>query len=82
MVLNPEALEKAQKEIETVVGTARLPEFSDRESLPYIECVMNEVLRWGAPVPLGTYRREVAFIHGCAEHLARLGPFEKNRATS
>ncbi|PSR73546.1 hypothetical protein PHLCEN_2v10465 [Hermanssonia centrifuga] len=56
MVLNPEALAKAQKEIDTVVGTARLPEFSDRESLPYIKCVMNEVLRWGAPVPLG-YRK-------------------------
>lgn len=35
MVLHPEVLAKAQKEIDSVVGTDRLPSFSDRASLPF-----------------------------------------------
>jgi hypothetical protein len=35
MVLHPEVFAKAQKEIDSVVGTDRLPSFSDRASLPY-----------------------------------------------
>ncbi|KAF9259577.1 cytochrome P450 [Marasmius fiardii PR-910] len=46
MVLNPEKQRKAQKEIDRVIGTDRLPEYSDRESLPYVENVLQEVLRW------------------------------------
>jgi len=52
MLLYPETLKKAQKEIDTVVGTDRLPTMSDRKSLPYIQAVVNETLRWGVPVPL------------------------------
>lgn len=57
MVLHPEVLAKAQQEIDSVVGTGRLPTFSDRASMPYLECVMSEVLRWGAPVPLALPHR-------------------------
>jgi len=35
MMTHPEVLAKAQKEIDSVVGTDRLPTFSDRPSLPY-----------------------------------------------
>jgi cytochrome P450 len=52
MVLYPEALAKAQEEIATVVGNSRLPTFADRSSLPYVECIMSECLRWAVPVPL------------------------------
>ena len=45
MVLHPHVLEKAQEEIDRVVGAGRLPDFDDRESLPYIEAVFQEVLR-------------------------------------
>ena len=45
MVLNPEVQRKAQEEIDRVVGTDRLPQFTDRENLPYLECVVQEVLR-------------------------------------
>ena len=55
-------LEHAQKEIDTVVGRDRLPTFEDRPSLPYLECIMSEVLRWGVPVPLGEPRRSVQFF--------------------
>ncbi|OCH88011.1 cytochrome P450 [Obba rivulosa] len=57
MLLHPHVLEKAQHEIDTVVGSGRLPTFSDRPSLPYLECVMSECLRWGVPVPLSLPHR-------------------------
>lgn len=46
MVLHPEVLKKAQKEIDVVVGQDRLPEFDDRDKLPYVECVMQETMRY------------------------------------
>ncbi len=36
MALYPEVQMQAQKELEAVVGTNRLPKFSDRASLPYM----------------------------------------------
>jgi hypothetical protein len=46
MVLHPECQVKAQEEINAVIGSERLPEFSDRNSLPYLECVLQETLRY------------------------------------
>ncbi|KAG6862109.1 hypothetical protein C0995_005921 [Termitomyces sp. Mi166 len=40
---------RAQQEIDSVLGPGRLPEFSDRESLPYVECIFHETLRSAAP---------------------------------
>ncbi|KAG5642591.1 hypothetical protein DXG03_002515 [Asterophora parasitica] len=59
MVLHPEAQERAQKEIDAVIGTGRLPEFSDRSSLPYVECLLQETLRWNGAVPLGVPHRSL-----------------------
>ncbi|KAG6812289.1 hypothetical protein H0H92_003598 [Tricholoma furcatifolium] len=52
MTLHPEVMKRAQREIDTVVGPDRLPDFGDRASLPYAEAVMSEVWRWGVPTPL------------------------------
>jgi cytochrome P450 len=52
MALHPEAQARARKEIDSVIGRDRLPTFSDRESLPFMECVFKESLRWGTPAPL------------------------------
>lgn len=57
MVLCPEIQEKAQREIDQVVGRGRLPTFSDRASLPYISRVVKETLRWMPVTPLGTFFR-------------------------
>ncbi|KAF7327120.1 Cytochrome P450 [Mycena kentingensis (nom. inval.)] len=57
MVVNPEAQKRAQEEIRGVVGIDRLPEFGDRKSLPYVECLMEEVFRWRPGVPLGVPHR-------------------------
>ncbi|PCH44308.1 cytochrome P450 [Wolfiporia cocos MD-104 SS10] len=53
MTLHPEVLEKAQKEIDEVVGMDCLPDFSDRPRLPYVDCVLKELYRWNVPAPLG-----------------------------
>ena len=45
MVLHPEAQLAAQLEIDRVVGHERLPNLSDRPSLPYVECLLQEVYR-------------------------------------
>jgi len=52
LMTHPEVLSKAQKEIDTVMGTNRLPTFNDRPNLPYIDAIMSETFRWGVPIPL------------------------------
>ncbi|KAF9483393.1 cytochrome P450 [Pholiota conissans] len=50
----PDAQKKAQAEITRVIGPNRLPTYEDRASLPYVEALYREVLRWRPPVPLNT----------------------------
>ena len=45
MVLNPEVFAKAQEEMDRVVGRDRLPTIEDRDSLPYLECILKETYR-------------------------------------
>ncbi|KAI5119696.1 hypothetical protein M0805_003581 [Coniferiporia weirii] len=52
MVYNPEAMKRAQAEIDKVIGCEQLPTFADRPDLPYIDCVLKEVLRINPPLPL------------------------------
>lgn len=53
MVLYPEIQSKGQAEIDIVIGKDRLPSFTDRGSLPYVNAIVKEVLRWNPAVPLG-----------------------------
>ncbi|EGO01644.1 hypothetical protein SERLA73DRAFT_177063 [Serpula lacrymans var. lacrymans S7.3] len=53
MTLFPEVQKKAQDEIDRVIGSDRLPAAHDRESLPYINAIVLETLRWHCLVPLG-----------------------------
>ncbi|EGO24745.1 hypothetical protein SERLADRAFT_449501 [Serpula lacrymans var. lacrymans S7.9] len=53
MLLHPEIQKKAQVEIDAVVGQGRLPDFDDRASMPYIDAIVRETLRWHPVVPLG-----------------------------
>ncbi|KAF5343048.1 hypothetical protein D9758_011153 [Tetrapyrgos nigripes] len=57
MRLYPNVMEKAQAEIDAVVGRDRLPTFEDRDHLPYIQAIVEEVLRWRPIAPLGLPRR-------------------------
>ena len=53
MILNPETQVRAQAELDAVLGGRRLPEMSDRNALPYLNCIMKEVMRWRPIGPLG-----------------------------
>ncbi|KAG1753030.1 cytochrome P450 [Suillus lakei] len=55
MVLYPEVQARAHSEIDTVVGSTRLPCFEDRPSLPYYVEAIIEMLRWNPVIPLGMY---------------------------
>lgn len=46
MLLHPDAQHRAQAEIDQVIGSERLPDWVDRPSLPYTECVMYEAMRY------------------------------------
>ncbi|KAF4597210.1 hypothetical protein EYR40_007662 [Pleurotus pulmonarius] len=52
MLDNPECQKLAQAEIDRVVGKDRLPTFDDHTSLPYVECLAQELLRWNPIIPL------------------------------
>lgn len=52
LVLHPEVTKKAQEEIDRVIGRDRLPTVHDRGSLPYVEAVLQEAMRYYPVVPL------------------------------
>ena len=45
IVTHPEVQVKGQRELDSVVGRERLPDFNDRPLLPYITAIVKEVLR-------------------------------------
>lgn len=45
--------QKAQAEIDSVIGTNRLPSTTDRDNLPYVNAIVKEALRWHTVTPLG-----------------------------
>lgn len=55
MTVYPEVQQKAQAELDRVVGPSRLPTFKDRADLPYIEAVIKEIHRWIPVGPLGIF---------------------------
>lgn len=57
MTLYPEVQRKAQLELDTVLGTDRLPTHADRENLPYVNALVLEILRWHPVGPLGVPHR-------------------------
>lgn len=57
MMQNPVAQRRAQEEIDNVLGTSHLPTISDIDSLPYVNALLKEVLRWAPPAPLSLPHR-------------------------
>ncbi|KAF7353983.1 Cytochrome P450 [Mycena venus] len=57
MSLHPEIQERAHAELLKVVGSTRLPRFSDRADLPYIWAIIKEVHRWNPVTPLALPHR-------------------------
>ncbi|KAI0699911.1 CyP450 monooxygenase [Cerioporus squamosus] len=52
MTLYPGVQKKAQAELDSVVGPDRLPDHSDKASLPYVNALLKETLRWQNVVPM------------------------------
>ena len=57
LATNPDIQKKAQVELDLVVGPDRLPTFDDYDSLPFIQAIFLECLRWLPVVPLGIPHR-------------------------
>lgn len=55
MLMNPAAQDKAQEEIDRVIGTDRLPTFDDEPKLPYVTALAKEVFRWQQVAPFGMH---------------------------
>ncbi|KAJ5766297.1 uncharacterized protein N7511_003913 [Penicillium nucicola] len=50
---NPAAMQKAQEEIDRVIGSDRLPRSDDIVNLPYTRAVLTETMRWRPLIPAG-----------------------------
>ncbi|KAK1224075.1 hypothetical protein PQX77_008405 [Marasmius sp. AFHP31] len=57
MALHPEYQLLAQKEIDRVVGSERLPDYGDKEKLPFVNALLAETLRWNPVTPLALDHR-------------------------
>lgn len=53
MIVYPDVQKKAQNELDRVLTSGRLPTLKDRASLPYIDCIFQELLRWRPTAPIG-----------------------------
>ncbi|KDQ58240.1 hypothetical protein JAAARDRAFT_155938 [Jaapia argillacea MUCL 33604] len=53
MLLYPEEQKRIQEELDSVIGSERLPTFKDMESLPYLHNSVLESLRWKPVTPVG-----------------------------
>lgn len=52
MSLYPDALKTAQAELDVVVGSRRLPDYGNRNELPYVSAIIKEALQWHVVLPL------------------------------
>lgn len=53
----PRIYARLQGELDRVVGPARLPDFDDKPSLPYLRAVILETQRWRPLSPIGIPHR-------------------------
>ena len=53
MIAHPKIQERAQQEIDDVVGRERPPTYADMPHLPYVSAMARETLRWRPAGPLG-----------------------------
>jgi cytochrome P450 len=54
MILFPHVQARAQAEIDAAIGRDRLPTLADRDQLPYVCALINEIMRFSLVVPQPT----------------------------
>ncbi|KAE9386746.1 cytochrome P450 [Gymnopus androsaceus JB14] len=54
MLLYPNVQRKAQAILDSTIN-GRLPNFTDYGKIPYIDAIVNEILRWNPMTPLGVF---------------------------
>lgn len=59
MVKNPEVMKKGQVAIDAAVGPDRLPDLSDEGTIPYIDAILKETLRYQPVTPLGNLKQSL-----------------------
>lgn len=81
MALFPAVQRKIQQEIDSVVGTDRLPTVRDRPRMPYVEATMKEVLRWKPALPLSIARKSnrADYYKGKYSHLGIRNITDRNQ---
>ncbi|VDB83466.1 unnamed protein product [Peniophora sp. CBMAI 1063] len=60
MLAYPKVQQKAQDELDAVIGRARVPTFADMARLPYICAMVKEALRWRPINPIGVPHKSMA----------------------
>lgn len=74
MMLYPTVQKQAQEELDKVCS-GRLPDFSDRQSLPYINALCVELIRWSAVAPLGgAYTCNISYIYSETQYILHRCP--------
>ncbi|PPQ77934.1 hypothetical protein CVT25_015409 [Psilocybe cyanescens] len=49
----PEVQKKAREELDMIISQDRMPDYEDKKSLPYIQAIVKETLRWRPVAVLG-----------------------------
>ncbi|XP_008246258.1 PREDICTED: cytochrome P450 98A2-like, partial [Prunus mume] len=62
LIKNPRVQEKAQEELDRVIGFERVMTEDDFSNLPYLQCVAKEALRLHPPTPLMLPHRANAHV--------------------
>lgn len=52
MTIHPDIQRRAQAEIDSVIGHERLPRMDDKDSLPFLDCIIQELHRVSPAVPV------------------------------
>ncbi|KAH8959956.1 hypothetical protein BDL97_06G104900 [Sphagnum fallax] len=59
LLRHPDIMQRAQKELDTIVGTNRLVTESDLQHLPYLQAILKETFRIHPPAPLMNAHRSI-----------------------
>ncbi|KAJ0899515.1 putative cytochrome P450 [Helianthus annuus] len=73
MILHPDIQERAQSEIDSVVGSGRPVSDEDLPSMPYLHAIVKETLRMHPPGPLLSWARLAIFDTQVGPHMIPAG---------